>query len=65
MPSAQFGPVTGRGRLGPARRGALRFAYVATVCAVLAPAVLAVVLHHRYLEWDAERVTAAFTQNLA
>jgi len=34
-------------------------------CAVLAPAGLAILLHHRYLEWDAERVTAAFAQNLA
>jgi len=65
VPCARFSTVTGRRRLGPARLRALRLAYLATVCAVLAPAVLAVMLHHRYLEWDAERVTSTFSQNLA
>lgn len=37
----------------------------AVVLAVLAPAAIAILLHHRYLEWEAERVAAAFAQNLA
>jgi len=43
---------------------ALRLAYLAVSLAVLAPAVVAIVLHHRYLEWEAGRVTGAFAQNL-